>query len=225
MRARTVAASVAAAVARTAARTAALGVACVLAVQCTSRPEHDEGLGAEAIARAAAGVRGASGAAARAAGSAGWDVIYEVLQHPRCLNCHPAGDRPLVGVGGEVHPQNVRRGPLGEGLTAMRCGACHQSENTPGPHMPPGAPAWHLPHPDTPLVFEGRSSAELCRQLADPSTNGGRTPEQLLEHMSQDPLVLWGWAPGEGRPPVSTPHAALLQAVRDWVAGGCGCPE
>jgi hypothetical protein len=141
------------------------------------------------------------------------------------MNCHPAGDLPLQGEASVPHAQNVQRGPRGEGRFAMRCSTCHQTSNTPGEHMPPGAPHWQLPHPDMPLVFEGRSSSELCRQLADRARNGGRTPEQLLEHMAQDPLVLWGWDPGAGRNPVPIPHAKFAAAARAWVEGGCRCPD
>jgi hypothetical protein len=156
--------------------------------------------------------------------SASWDVVYRVLQHPRCVNCHPSGEVPLQGDEGRPHAQNVMRGPEGEGLFAMRCSACHQTANAPGAHLPPGAPHWKLPHPDMPLVFEGLSASELCRQLADRARNGNRTPEQLLEHVADDPLVRWGWNPGEGRSPVSTPHAAFVAAMRSWVEGGCACP-
>jgi hypothetical protein len=154
-----------------------------------------------------------------------WSTVYEVLQHPRCLNCHPAGDTPLVGERSEPHPQNVQRGADGTGLFAMRCAACHQTENTPGAHMPPGAPTWHLPHPSTPLVFEGLTSGELCQKLRDPAHNGGRAPEALVHHVEQDALVLWAFEPGEGRAPVSTPHADFVAAMRAWVGGGCDCPE
>lgn len=157
--------------------------------------------------------------------TASWDVVYQVLQHPRCTNCHPAGDAPLQGDEGRVHGQNVQRGPEGTGLFALRCTDCHQTQNSPGPNLPPGAPHWQLPHPDMPLVFQGRSSAELCRQLADPATNGHRTPEELLQHVTSDPLVLWGWDPGEGRMPVAIPHAAFVSAMQSWIEGGCGCPE
>ena len=154
-----------------------------------------------------------------------WTLVYGVLQHPRCLNCHPAGDAPLQGDDSVPHSQNVQRGPDGQGLFAMRCATCHQTANAPGPHLPPGAPNWHLPHPGMPLVFEGKSSGELCRQLRDPAQNGGKSPEQLLEHMAGDPLVLWGWDPGAGRTPVPMPQAAFAQAVRAWVEGGCECPD
>jgi hypothetical protein len=153
-----------------------------------------------------------------------WSTIYGVLQHPRCMNCHPAGDAPLQGDQSAVHAQNVKRGSDGKGLFALRCDACHQTQNLPGAHLPPGAPNWHLPRSDMSLVFEGRSSTDLCRQLRDPARNGGMTPEQLLAHVEKDPLVLWGWSPGEGRAPVPTSHAEFVQAMRTWVGASCGCP-
>lgn len=164
-------------------------------------------------------------AVARVSSLQSWSVIYGVLEHPRCMNCHPLGDAPLQGDASVPHAQNVQRGPDGEGLFALRCATCHQAENTPGPHLPPGAPKWHLPRADMPLVFQGRSSSELCRQLRDPAQNGGKTPEQLFDHMAHDALVLWGWDPGEGRTPVPVPHESFAAAVRAWVDGGCDCPE
>lgn len=167
----------------------------------------------------------ASDPARRSEGAAAWDTVYAVLQHPRCVNCHPVGDRPLVGDERGAHPQNVQRGPAGRGLFAMRCDTCHSNANVPGLHTPPGAPNWHLPDPAMPLVFEGRSSGELCRQLLDPAQNGGKDPEQIYEHMAHDPLVMWGWDPGEGRAPVDVPHGELLKALRAWIDGGCNCPD
>jgi hypothetical protein len=107
----------------------------------------------------------------------------------------------------------------------MRCSACHLARNVEGEHLPPGAPGWRLPTAAMPLVFEGKSSAELCRQLKDRARNGGRSPEQLFEHIAKDPLVLWGWNPGVGRAPVATSHDELVRAMRAWIDGGCGCPE
>jgi hypothetical protein len=153
-----------------------------------------------------------------------WSTIYGVLQHPRCVNCHPSGDAPLQGDEGAIHAQNVRRGSDGTGLFALHCDACHQTQNLPGVHLPPGAPRWHLPRSDMALVFQGRSSVDLCRQIRDPARNGGMTPDLLLAHVERDPLVLWGWDPGEGRTPVPTSHAEFVQAMRTWIAAGCGCP-
>ena len=154
-----------------------------------------------------------------------WAVVYQVLQHPRCMNCHPAGEAPLQGDSSLPHAQNVQRGAMGHGRYALRCDACHQETNLTGAHLPPGAPNWHLPRRDEPLVFQGRSSAELCNQLKDSARNGGKTLEELFAHVDHDPLVLWGWSPGEGRTPVSVPHDQLVAAMRAWIDGGCDCPE
>jgi hypothetical protein len=37
--------------------------------------------------------------------------------------------------------------------------------------------------------------------------------------------VLWGWNPGDGRAPVSVPHAQFVEAFRAWVDGGCQIPN
>src|SRR5882672_3775698 len=47
--------------------------------------------------------------------------LGKVLTHPRCVNCHPAGDRPHQGEQGRFHQPPVERGADGHGLTAMRC--------------------------------------------------------------------------------------------------------
>lgn len=159
-------------------------------------------------------------AATQERSDAAFATVYEVLQHPRCKNCHPAGDAPLQGEQSRVHGQHVQRGPDGKGLFAMRCVNCHRDENTPGLNLPPGAPNWHLPSASMPLVFEGRSPAQLARQLADRRHNGGKDAAQLLEHVRHDPLVLWGWAPGEGRQPVSVPHERFVDAMRTWIELG-----
>ena len=179
---------------------------------------------AAAILTCQCGTAGADRAASAPSASA-WRTVYAVLQHARCKNCHPAGRVPLQGDDSRVHGQNVQGGPDGKGRFAMRCVNCHLEANAPGPNQPPGAPNWHLPAAATPLVFEGRSPAELARQLADPAHHGGRPMAQLLEHVSTDPLVLWGWNPGEGRAPVPVPHAAFVAAMRTWIEGGCRVPD
>jgi hypothetical protein len=190
----------------------ALGATALLHAQCGSSPATEE--------RAPA-----SPTAAKVAAAAAWEVVYSVLRHPRCVNCHPAGEQPLQGDDSRAHGQNVVRGPEGLGRFALRCENCHLDHNQGEAGLPPGAPGWHLPHPAMPLVFEGRSSTELCRQLVDPAANGGRTPEEVLRHMAEDPLVLWGWEPGPGRAPIPVPHATLVEALRAWVDAGCPCPD
>ena len=66
---------------------------------------------------------------------------YKVFMHPRCVNCHPAGDAPLRGENSSPHDfLRLRRGADGQGVFAVKCGNCHQAQNQPGLHMPPGAP-------------------------------------------------------------------------------------
>ena len=158
------------------------------------------------------------------ASQAAFVEVYKVLISPRCQNCHPAGDAPLQGDDSHVHIQNVKRGADGHGVAAMRCNACHQDHNLPGAHMPPGNPKWSLPAPGHKMVFVGRSAGALCRQLKDPKQNGGRSIEQLFDHVAHDDLVGWGWNPGDGRalPPLSREKTA--DAMRAWIDGGASCP-
>jgi len=151
--------------------------------------------------------------------------VHKVFTSPRCQNCHPAGDAPLQGDDSRVHLQNVKRGKDGRGVTAMRCETCHQSTNLAGDHMPPGNPKWGLPSPEQKMVFVGRTPAELCRQLKDPKQTGGRSLQQLLEHVADDELVAWGWNPGNGRalPPLS--RQEIIAQMKIWIDGGAACPE
>jgi hypothetical protein len=174
-----------------------------------------------------------------AGAKAAFAEAYRVLMHPRCVNCHPAGDAPLRGEDSRPHTGlRLRRGTDGQGVFTLKCTNCHQAQNPRGLHMPPGAPnvlsdgsvdpttpRWHLPSAQTPMIFQGRSAAQLCRQLQDPKQNGGLTAEQLVHHVSNDPLVLWGWNPGEGRtsPPLS--HDQFVASIKTWLDNGGACPQ
>jgi len=149
----------------------------------------------------------------------------QVFFHPRCVNCHPAGDAPLQGDESRRHAMQVKRGPEGMGKSAMQCSNCHQATNLAGAHMPPGGPGWQLPPEDMPMVFEGRTPRELCLQLKDPAQNGNRTPEEVVEHVRTAPLVLWGWSPGQGRTPVAMPHDVFIKNMTEWLAKGAACPD
>jgi hypothetical protein len=158
---------------------------------------------------------------------AGWETVRSVLQHPRCQNCHPADDIPLQGDQGQPHNQMVQRGADGFGEVGARCQTCHGNANPPasyGAHTPPGnAKGWHMPKPEMPMVFVGRSSGALCAQIKDPAQNDHKDMAALRTHLD-DPLVLWGWEPGFGRTPVPVPHADFVAAFETWAAGGAPCP-
>jgi hypothetical protein len=178
-----------------------------------------------ALADRPGGIARADGGKDAAASRAAFLEAYKVLTHPRCMNCHPSGDRPLQGDDSHAHSQNVQRGADGKGKYALKCANCHQLANLPGENMPPGNPNWHLPPPQMRMVFQGKSPAELARQLKDPKLNGGKTLEQLLHHVTEDKLVLGGWEPGDGRtrPPLS--HAEFVRKMREWVEKGAAVPE
>jgi hypothetical protein len=163
-----------------------------------------------------------------AAGVAAFGTVRAVLQHPRCQNCHPAGDAPLQGDDSHVHAQNVRRGPEGRGLVGEECTTCHGAANPPqsyGEQVPPGAAeGWHMPPPDMKLVFVGVPAGELCEQLKNPAANGGKDMAALRAHLDTS-LVTWGWDPGFGRAPVSTPYATFIAAWETWAAAGAPCPN
>jgi hypothetical protein len=159
---------------------------------------------------------------------AAFESVRVVLQSARCVNCHPAGDAPLQGDDSHVHLQNVKRGPEGSGVGGLGCATCHGKANLPdsyGAHMPPWvSTGWHLPPPETKMVFADLDSTALCEQLKDPTRNGGKDIASLEEHISADPLVLWGWSPGYGRAPVPVPHAEFVSAFKVWAEAGAPCP-
>jgi hypothetical protein len=150
-------------------------------------------------------------------------AIVPVLHHPRCMNCHSTGDFPRQGDDSHRHPMQVRRGSDGDGAMPVQCNTCHQDHNLVEVHTPPGAPDWRLPSPEMPMVWEGLSDHQLCLLFKDPKQNGGRTVEQIEEHM-HTPLVLWGWNPGCGRTPVSFSQQEFLEKVHLWVSSGAACP-
>lgn len=150
--------------------------------------------------------------------------VYKVLMSPRCMNCHPSGDIPLQGDKNQLHSMAVKRGKDGKGVYAAKCTNCHQPSNSAGKHTPPGSPTWHLPPADMKMVFQGKTPGQLAIQLLNPDENGHKTKEQLIEHVSSDKLVLWGWNPGEGRtlPPLS--HKEFATAFKTWIETGAYAP-
>ena len=146
----------------------------------------------------------------------------KVLQNPRCVNCHPAGDRPLQGDDEHLHEPPVRRGPDGHGAAGLHCATCHQAANFDAVAMP-GHPDWHLA--PVAMAWQGRSLGQICEQIKDPARNGGRSLSQIVEHMSHDSLVGWGWAPGAGREPAPGSQATLGALIKAWVDTGAVCPK
>jgi hypothetical protein len=147
--------------------------------------------------------------------------LGKVLTHPRCVNCHPAGDRPRQGEDGRPHEPPVWRGADGHGLPAMRCSICHQKANFDAGRVP-GHPEWHLAPRS--MAWEGKTLAEICAQIKDPARNGNRKVEELIHHIGDDTLVGWAWAPGYGRKPAPGTQQQAKALVDAWVKSGAACP-
>lgn len=159
-----------------------------------------------------------------------FQYIYNAVKSPRCMNCHPAGDRPTQYDGMTVHKMNVQRriGELG-----MACSTCHQLTNGNEAHTPPGAPHWGLP--DAVKAWGPQSTpSDICEMWLDPQRNyfesgdrkgEPRSLEDLQEHLTHDALVKWGWNPGPGRTPIAGTHEQFAEQVRIWIATGAFCPD
>jgi hypothetical protein len=154
----------------------------------------------------------------------------KVFTSPRCVNCHPAGDRPTQGDNRHTHQPPIARGDSGDGPPGTPCQACHM-ERTVDLYAGavasyvsiPGRPGWRLAPRE--MAWQGRTVGEICRQLKDKNRNGGRDLAMVQAHVAKDQeLVAYGWDPGKGRKPAPGTQAlagALLQA---WIESGAACP-
>lgn len=155
-------------------------------------------------------------------GRRAYATVFQVLTHPRCLNCHPAGQRPLQFDTSQPHAMNVQRGSDDRGRPGLRCTACHSAGNHDQPHLPPGSPDWRL----APLeqAFEGRSPEALAAQLKDPKRSH-MSLDELVAHVRDDALVGWGWAPGPERAAVPVSREEFVAAFETWTEAGAPLPK
>lgn len=147
---------------------------------------------------------------------------YRVFMHPRCMNCHPAGDVPLQGDDSRLHAQGVKRGPDGKGLFALKCSNCHQDQHVAGDNMPPGHSLWHLPPASRKMVFQGKTARQLAMHFKDNKYTGFKDfKKDMLHHVEHESLVVNSWT--YGTPPPLT-HAEFVAKVKEWIAKGAVIP-
>ncbi|MEM6803696.1 MAG: hypothetical protein AAF696_19990 [Bacteroidota bacterium] len=159
-------------------------------------------------------------------GSEAFDKMMQVLTHKRCVNCHPAGDRPRQGEDSHYHNFGVKRGLDNHGVAALRCEGCHGHENNDFSGVP-GAPEWSLA--PLKMQWEGLTRVEIAKSMLNRENNGNRSLDEIVKHLTEHELVLWAWEPGidaDGNPrelpPV--PVDEYIQAVKDWAAAGAVIP-
>jgi hypothetical protein len=147
--------------------------------------------------------------------------VGKVITHARCMNCHPAGDRPSQGDDRHPHMPLVVRGVDNFGAIGMRCTTCHGPANF-DPGGVPGNPVWHLAPIE--MAWVGKSLGQICEQIKDPNRNGGKSMDELLHHMAEDSLVGWGWNPGVGREPAPGTQKEFGALFKAWIDTGAVCP-
>jgi hypothetical protein len=146
----------------------------------------------------------------------------KVIQSPRCLNCHPAGERPTQTDGMRPHQPLVVRGDGGMGAPGgLVCTTCHHDTNF-DPAGVPGNPKWALAPAE--MAWQGKTLGQICIQIKDKSRNGGKDIAALIKHMAEDELVGWGWNPGAGRIPAPGTQKQFGELIKAWADAGASCP-
>jgi cytochrome c553 len=149
----------------------------------------------------------------------------KVLQHPRCMNCHPATRTPTQGDDLHPHIPLVHAGPENRGTKELPCSSCHGAENasTLGARVKsvPGNEHWSLAPAS--MAWQGLTTAEICEQIKDPKRNGNRTLAQIEKHLEEDHLVGWAWHPGEGRTPAPGSQEVFGELIAAWIRTGAHC--
>lgn len=149
--------------------------------------------------------------------------MMDVLTHQRCVNCHPSDHVPKQGEDSHAHRFEIDRV---NGMNATNCNTCHQSSNNDYSGVP-GAPQWALaPHE---MRWEGLDRYEIAASMMDRETNGNRSAEDIMHHLTEHELVLWAWEPGVDAsgnprevPPV--PKEEYIAAVKEWIEAGAVIP-
>ena len=162
----------------------------------------------------------------KARSAALFEEAAKVITHPRCMNCHPAGDRPAQGDNRHPHMPPAMRGDGGVGVAGMQCISCHGQENYSltgtAIRSMPGNPAWALAPIE--MAWQGKTVPQICAQLKDKKRNGDRDLKAIHEHMAKDPLVGWGWSPGDGRAPAPGTQDQFGEIIQAWIDTGAECP-
>jgi hypothetical protein len=150
----------------------------------------------------------------------------KVIQHPRCMNCHPVNRSPTQGDDMRPHQPPMFAGESGHGMPGLACSTCHGAQNvdtfSAGIKSIPGDPHWALAPAS--MSWQGKSASEICAQIKDPKRNGDRTLDQLHKHMADDHLVGWAWRPGAGREPAPGTQKIFGELIKAWIDTGARCP-
>ena len=168
-------------------------------------------------------------ALAQDAGSATWSKIHAGLFAPP-LRQLPRRSRQRADV---VRTRSSGRRRVRTGCTSTPGQAAGVPSTSPAaPVTPPATRNCRMVRPALPcgcwrrLRCNGSASRVpgCCAQIEDPARNGGRTIAAVADHVADDAVVRWGWAPGPGREPAPYSAAEVAAFLKQWDAAGAPCP-
>ena len=149
--------------------------------------------------------------------------VGKVIQSPRCMNCHPATERPTQTDKMRPHIPLVVRGEGGVGAAGgLVCSTCHHEANFDAANVP-GNPKWALAPIE--MAWQGKTLGQICEQIKDKGRNGGKDMAALIHHMAEDELVGWGWNPGGNRTPAPGTQKQFGELFKAWADAGAVCPK
>ena len=118
----------------------------------------------------------------------------KVIRSPRCLNCHPATERPTQTDRMKPHQPLVVRGEGGMGAPGgLVCTTCHHDANFDSAGVP-GNPMWHLAPAE--MAWQGKTLGQICLQIKDRERNGGK---DVANWSSIWRRILWSAGAGSGQ--------------------------
>ena len=162
-----------------------------------------------------------------------WQRVFEVASHPRCANCHVGeSDRPMWSGPSygktRYHGMNIQAGESRIGIETVPCSTCHTTKLEDwkaADTVPHSAPRVNMDWMLAPIEADwfGKDTDFICQQMRDPERNGGRTFEELAEHLGHDVILHWAWEPGGNREPAPYSLQDHINDLLAWGVAGQPC--
>jgi hypothetical protein len=74
------------------------------------------------------------------------------------------------------------------------------------------------------MIWQGFTDSQICQSIKYPKQNKNRNIEQLVEHLTEDKLVMWGLNPLRGPNSHLHSHDEFASKVKARQAAGAPCP-
>jgi len=137
-----------------------------------------------------------------------FNEIAKVVTHPRCMNCHPAGNHPLQGDDRHEHLPPVPRGDAGLGVAGLNCATCHTERNftlvgAATYKSIPGHPRWQLAPIE--MAWEGKSVSQTASSSRIRRATAGARSRSCT---SISPRTIWSRGAGRRAKAASPRRAA-----------------